>query len=133
MAFIDWNDSFAVKIDQFDDHHRHLINLLNKTYENAVRQLEKEKLGLVLVELIDYAKYHFRAEEVWLKEHDYPKLTQHCAEHHYFINRVQEMCEDYNKGNTALAQELLSFMKNWLSNHILGTDRDYAQFAGLKS
>ena len=59
MAFIEWNQKFSVKVEQFDDHHRHLINLLNKTYENVQHGLEKEKLGLVLIELIDYAKYHF--------------------------------------------------------------------------
>ncbi|EAT16349.1 bacteriohemerythrin [Desulfuromonas acetoxidans] len=132
MAFIEWNQNFAVNVDQFDDHHRHLIDLLNKTHDQITRRLEKEKLGLVLVELIEYAKYHFRAEEVWMKNLDYPKLKQHCAEHHYFINRVQEMCEDYNSGNTALAQELLSFMKNWLSSHILGTDREYSRFIEAK-
>nr|WP_320116194.1 bacteriohemerythrin [uncultured Desulfuromonas sp.] len=133
MAFIEWNRNFTVQIEHFDDHHRHLINLLNKTHDQVVRHMEKEKLGLVLVELIDYAKYHFRAEEVWMKELGYPKLKQHCAEHHYFINRVQEMCDDYNNGNTALAQELLSFMKNWLSSHILGTDREYSRFIEKKS
>ena len=63
-----------------------------------------------------------------MKGHNYPKRDQHRSEHHYFISRVQEMCEDYQNGNIALAQDLLSFMKNWLSNHILGTDLDYSEW-----
>jgi hemerythrin len=128
MAFIEWNKQFEINISEFDDHHRHLLNLLNKTFDNLKKGIEKEKLGMVLIQLVDYANYHFRAEEVWMKDQGYPKLQQHCAEHRYFIGRVQEMCKDYETGDTALAQELLSFMKNWLSSHILGSDQEYRRF-----
>jgi len=133
MPLIEWNDSFALGVQQFDEHHQHLIGLLNRTYDDFTACTPSDSLGDVLDELIEYAIYHFAAEEYWMNENSYPKLAEHRAEHDRFSSRVVEMQKDFHAGRTALTLEVLSFLKNWLTNHILQSDADYGRFISSTS
>ena len=129
MSLIEWDKKFELGIQQIDEHHKHLVSLLNKTYEFVTCDAGNHTLEAVLVELIDYASYHFAAEERWMKAHDYPKLPQHEAEHERFTKRVEQIQKDFFSGKTELTLDVLVFLKNWLSFHILSTDAEYGRFA----
>lgn len=128
MPFVEWNDSFSLGVPQFDEHHQHLVGLINRLYDDFITGSPAESLGIILDELIDYATYHFAAEEYWMKENSYPKLAEHGAEHDRFSARVTEMQKDYHAGKVNLSIEVLTFLKNWLKKHILQSDADYGHF-----
>jgi len=128
MAFIEWSDDFRLGVQQFDDHHKHLVSLLNKTYDNYICGTSVEVLETILDELIDYATYHFAAEEYWMKENRYPELERHMEEHNRFSMRIVEIQKDFHSKRTNMSLEVMSFLKSWLSEHILKSDADYGRF-----
>jgi hemerythrin len=135
MQVIEWNDSFSIGVQQFDEHHQHLVGLLNKAYNNfAVGFVDgtPESIGAILDELIDYATYHFAAEEHWMKENSYPKLAEHSEEHRRLSSRVVEMVKDYHLDKPNLALEILTFLNNWLTSHILESDYEYGHYMAPK-
>jgi hemerythrin len=128
MSIFVWDKSFELGIEPFDEHHRYLVGLLNKTYDNFIAETGNEHLESVLDELIDYATYHFTAEERWMKEQRYPDLQQHKEIHDGFNLRVVEIQKDYHGRKARLSLEVLIFLKEWLSDHILKTDAEYGLF-----
>jgi len=128
MSIFVWNKSFELGIEQFDDHHRRLVGLLNKMYDDFAAGTSQESLESVLDELVDYATYHLAAEEHWMKEQRYPELQQHQEEHKGFSNRIVEIQKDYHGRKAKLSLEVLIYLKEWLSDHILKTDAAYGQF-----
>ncbi|MDR3579585.1 MAG: bacteriohemerythrin [Oryzomonas sp.] len=128
MSIFVWDESFELGIEQFDEHHRHLVGLLNKTYDDFTAGTSQESLGSVIDELIDYATYHIAAEEHWMKEQRYPDLQQHQEEHNGFTRRIVEIQKDYHGRKTNLSLEVLILLKDWLSDHILKTDAAYGKF-----
>lgn len=128
MPVFEWNSSFEVGVQQFDSHHQHLVGLLNKVYDDFTSGAPSENVGIILDELIDYATYHFTAEESWMKETRFPQIEQHSWEHEMFSKRVIEIQKDFHKGNQRLTLEVLTFLKNWLTNHILKSDSEYSRF-----
>ena len=60
---IEWKDAYVTGIDEFDDHHRKLFEMLNKSYFMIVEESSEAELKELLAELLDYIKYHFDAEE----------------------------------------------------------------------
>jgi hemerythrin len=129
MPFMGWLPGFELGITEFDEHHKHLVYLLNMTYDGVTGGADDEELGAVLDELIDYATYHFAAEEHWMTVHNYPHLPEHSEEHERFCKRVVEVQKDFHNGKSNLGIEVMQFLNTWLTDHILITDREYARFA----
>ena len=128
MPIFFWNSRYAIGIPQIDDHHRHLLHLLNKTYDSFITGALQEEIGLLLDELIDYAIYHFFTEERWMREHGYPDSQQHMLEHEQFSLRITEIYDDFCKGKKALSLEVLSFLHTWLATHIMEQDSELGYF-----
>lgn len=129
MPFMEWLDVYELGVTGFDEHHKHLVYLLNMTYDGVMRGAAHDELGAVLDELIDYATYHFAAEEHWMKVHEYPGLSEHSEEHERFCKRVVEVQNDFHNGKNNLGIEVVQFLNTWLTSHILKTDAEYARFA----
>lgn len=132
MPFIDWDNSFELGIENFDDHHRHLVGLINKIYVDFTTGVPSEDVGSVLEELINYVSYHFGAEENWMEKQKYPMLVQHVAEHEKFCNSVIVFWQDYNLGKNVLSLDILTFLKSWLIDHILKSDAEYGIFMATR-
>lgn len=132
MAIVKWTPDYSLGIDEIDDHHRHLFDLLNKTYDMFVAGESKAKLANILDELVDYATYHFAAEEVLMAKNNYPNHDQHHELHQIFCQRINEIQKDYLSGRTELSLEILSFLKNWITDHVLVKDADYGHYIANK-
>jgi hemerythrin len=128
MPLISWNKSFELGIEPFDDHHKHLVSLINTVFEGMNTGSSGEVIGSVLDALFDYATYHFDAEEQWLSNKKYQELAVHRIEHERFCTRILEIKNDYINGNEKLSLEVMQFLKGWLTNHILVSDMKYRQF-----
>ena len=132
MSLVEWKNSYLTGIRQFDEHHRHLVCLLNMTYDGIITNAPSDELGAVLDELVDYTHYHFAAEELWMMEHQYPRLEEHVSQHAKFSSQVAEIRADYYSGKSLLDIAVLNFLTDWLLEHILGTDSDYGIFIASK-
>ena len=77
MALITWNDVYSVKVKQFDDQHKKLIDLVNQLHDAMKVGKGGQVIGDVLKALIDYTGSHFAAEERLMKLYNYPDYEQH--------------------------------------------------------
>ncbi|HBA88324.1 MAG TPA: hemerythrin [Geobacter sp.] len=129
VPIIEWQEKFKLGIEPSDTHHQHLVMLLNTAYDNFVAKVPVAEFGAVLDELVDYATYHFNAEELWMRENGYPKLEEHIEMHNYFTRRVTEIQKDLLHERNNVPLEVLTFLAGWLSNHILVADADFSRIA----
>lgn len=128
MALINWNSNYSVKVMKFDKHHQQLINLINKLNESMNCGEGKESLGEVLEELLKYTDYHFKAEESLMLKYKYIYYAKHKTEHVSFINKVKEIQRSFLKDEKYVTIEAFIFLKEWLVNHILNSDKKYGDF-----
>ena len=132
MALITWNDNYSVKIKQFDDQHKKLIDMLNELHDAMKVGKGKEVLEKILAGLIQYTGTHFANEERLMKLHNYPGYEQHKKEHNLLALQVNDVQTQYREGNAVLSQAVMTFLKDWLQNHIQGSDKNYAPFLNSK-
>jgi hemerythrin len=127
MALIEWDNSYNTEIDNIDMHHKHLVLLLNKSYD-AMQINNKYEIGKILNELTEYTMYHFNAEHNLMIEYNYDSIHDHLKAHSYFINKVDELKLQITTNNSLCNLELVVFLKDWLIDHILVTDRELFEF-----
>lgn len=132
MPILVWNDTFQLGINEIDTHHRHLVGLLNKSYDLYKYGSTDNTLASVIQELIDYANYHFDAEEYWMHKHSYPVLAEHKAQHESFTNKITTIHNDFLEGRVSLSTELFRFLANWVRSHILESDIQYGRYIADK-
>ncbi|HOJ43227.1 MAG TPA: bacteriohemerythrin, partial [Syntrophorhabdaceae bacterium] len=92
----------------------------------------KDILGSIIDGLVNYAATHFATEEKYFDMFKYPDAPNHKKEHADFVKKVGEFQDGFKKGNLALTIEVMHFLKDWLTKHILGTDKKYGPFFNEK-
>jgi len=129
VEILKWEKSFELGIHQFDEHHKHLLALLNETCGCVNDGASKDQLESILDKLIEYTRYHFSAEEQWMDLLAYDGLLAHVAEHDKFSSMVEHFQTEFHNGDTQMSSELFFFLGNWLFDHILVSDAQYARLA----
>lgn len=128
MTLIKWTDKFKVDIDEIDEQHKKLIDLVNKLY-NALREGKgRDILDEVFNAMADYASYHFDTEETLFGIHRYPDIMRHMKEHNEFRQTLISLKEKHQQGNYSAGIETMFFLREWLKKHILDEDKKYAPF-----
>src|SRR3989339_12015 len=128
MAFIEWNSTLSVDVNQFDEQHKKLISLINELLSAMSKGEGARMINEVLKGLIEYTITHFSAEEEAMKKYQYPGLGLHHIEHKNLTTKVIELQNKLDKGEAVLSMEVFQFLKDWLVNHIIKTDKSYGVF-----
>ena len=117
-----------------DAEHLILFSLLNQLDININADLADECIYDVLAALDAYIDYHFAHEEALMKAWDYPHLESHSALHHQFMTEIARLRELVTGGDMVRgALKVRGFVLEWLLNHIMETDVEYARFIAEKS
>lgn len=132
MSLITWNNTFDVKIKEFDDQHKVLVGYINELYDAMIGGKGKEVIGSILNNLIYYTESHFKTEEKFFEKYSYPERSVHIMEHRDFTAKVTEFKAGYENGKLSISVEVLNFLKSWLQNHIKVTDQKYTDFFNSK-
>jgi hemerythrin-like metal-binding protein len=89
---------------------------------------EAAKFSPALSSLIYYAYTHFATEERYLLQVHFPDLKQHVLDHIDFIMKTLGLALRVESGGDETRIELLRYLKEWYSSHVLVTDRQYIPF-----
>ncbi|MFA7268007.1 MAG: bacteriohemerythrin [Sterolibacterium sp.] len=127
MAMMEWNNTLQVGHSVIDNDHRKLIGLINQLGDAMSAGQGREVCGSVLNELIDYTQTHFATEERLMSAHRYADESRHRAEHAKLVQDVQDFKRRYEAGTATLSVSLLHFLMEWLTHHILESDKALAK------
>ena len=127
-----WTDALKVGHELIDADHKRLVDLINSLNDAMSERRGKEVIGHTLKELVDYTVYHFGREEAIQRTNNYPVYPDHKGKHDAFITKIKEMQKELDGGNLSLSLSVMSFLKDWLSNHILVEDKKLVAFINSK-
>ena len=133
MSLVTWSDKLSVGIPSIDEQHKKLVLLLNQLHDGMMAGKGKDVLGGVIKGLIDYTANHFRYEEDLFARTGYPESAAHKQEHTELVRRVVEIQKKYEQsGPAALTIQVMNFLKDWLTTHILKSDMKYSAHLAAK-
>ncbi|MDH3235780.1 MAG: bacteriohemerythrin [Alphaproteobacteria bacterium] len=123
MDTLKWDDSYSVGNARLDDQHKGLIRLINRLGSGA-------PVPIVLDELQIYVDEHFRDEERMLGKAGYPELAAHKLQHAAFEEWLEASRQACRSGEVVglLRDSISSYLKTWLINHILVSDKAYSGY-----
>ena len=126
MALMEWTDDLSVSVKEIDEQHKKLIGLINSLHAAMLAKQGKQVLEKTIEELAAYTVYHFKTEENYMQKFAYPQYYFHKKEHDAFVKKVGDFQADFSSGKLGLSVEIMNFQKDWVTNHIKGTDKGYS-------
>lgn len=122
---------FYTGIEMVDQEHERLFEIANKVYETLLDEFISDKYDYIvhiLKELTDYAMFHFDHEEEYMASIHYKKLFSHKVEHENFKVKLEEYnLQSIDDNQIEVIKDLLTFLGEWLVDHILQQDKLIAQ------
>lgn len=130
---ISWDKDWEIGIAEIDEHHHKLVEMVQCLFGALITGQGTDYVKEVVIELIDYTKYHFQREEEIFAEHGFPELDVHKEMHEDLIKQVLDISQDILKHDTSeeLSDEVYHFLRHWLADHIINEDLKFKTY--LKS
>ena len=132
MPLFQWSQNLSVNIKEIDNQHKKLVELINLLHDSMKSGKGKDVMGKILTDLTNYTVYHFGTEEKLFQQYGYSEYSKHKKEHDDLTKQVLEIKAKFESGNTSITIEVMNFLKDWLSKHILYTDKRYSGFLNAK-
>jgi len=130
MPLIEWTQELEIGIRVIDGQHRRIVDYINDLHE-ADKTNDRNEVGRVIEDLIDYTYSHFEFEEALMDEAGYDALAIHQGTHQAFRGRVDELKQRFVDGEN-VAGDLIELLQTWLIRHIMSDDQSYAALVRQK-
>jgi hemerythrin-like metal-binding protein len=127
VAYVEWTDQYSVGVRELDAQHQKLFGLINEFYECVKDGKLAAGTAKVIHGLAEYAVFHFGFEEKLMRRCSYAGREAQEAAHKAFADTVADYKQRFESGKLVLTVEVSSFLKRWLTEHILESDKLYAQ------
>ena len=124
MDAFQWTPLFETGLAEVDAQHQRLVGLINQLSHDADSG-SPEHIDQALQVLADYTIYHFRCEEAIMEGSQVVEsfASRHRELHRAFLQQIGEWLEMRKRGQGISLHQLLDFLANWLTFHILGEDQ----------
>ncbi|MBF0160116.1 MAG: bacteriohemerythrin, partial [Magnetococcales bacterium] len=126
--FLNWSDDLSVGVATLDQDHQRLVDILNRLHALMKEGGGRDSVGTLLQEFIDFTRSHFAREEQYMRDCDFPKLNKQMEQHRTLVQALDSMKERFDRGDFALAIDLIAIGKAWLVSHIMHNDMEYKPY-----
>lgn len=121
---MEWNDQLDIGLEEINRQHQALLHLINELYHLLKHNYGLSSIKRVVQGLIDYTANHFKYEEVLFEQIGYSQTKEHVEKHNHLVAQVLDFQKRVERGDD-IGDELMGFLKNWLSQHIMREDKAY--------
>jgi hemerythrin-like metal-binding protein len=128
-----WMDRLATGIEVVDEQHQNFLKIINELKETfagreqeAIGQENRMEIYRSLLELRDYAFFHFGTEERLMVSSKYPDFIRHKTKHDDFIKKLFDMEQALLHGSL-VPGSIIEYVLDWYREHIGKTDQAMGQ------
>ena len=123
---ISWSSALETGIRTIDLQHEELIGMINELDDACLARRGKAMLEDVMQRLNNYVTFHFATEEALMAGLAQAEghTAEHRQQHRLFIEQVGMLRAKAEHEYDETMSALVSFLNNWLYQHILKTDRE---------
>ena len=127
-VLITWSEEYELGFTKIDEQHQKLVDIINKLYNAFIEAHAMDIISEILNEMLEYTAYHFKTEEDFFKENNYPDMDNHNKEHQLFVEKTKGFIEKFSTDDAELTYDVMNFLRGWLLAHIQGSDKEYTRY-----
>jgi hemerythrin len=130
VAIFEWKSEYDTGIAEIDNQHMVLVRLINELHELVNGNFDKILAKQIFIKLKNYAIFHFETEENLMVQYHYTEsnFEAHLSQHRQFESEFESVQNDFENITIDECNIILSYLTNWLTNHICKVDKRLAEF-----
>jgi hemerythrin-like metal-binding protein len=132
MPIAKWKDEYIINIEEIDIQHQKMIKLVNNLHSSVEARIDKSKLEILLVELVDYTRMHFSTEEKYMEKSADPSLKLHHKEHNSLLKHLEQLVAAVAKGQRPTFFSDYDLSSDWMISHITEHDKKMGVYLNSK-
>lgn len=113
----------AVGLAEIDGEHRMQLGLISALRQAVAEKRDRTEVGEILDRLVEFTKVHFMSEQLLMRLHSDPDYEAHVQEHERAVERLEQLEAGFRDGDAGLSLNALDSLHNWLTAHMLDSDR----------
>jgi methyl-accepting chemotaxis protein len=122
-ASLEWGPVWLTGNPVIDADHKMLVQYVNDLNRAMLDGKGQDAASGILASLLQYTRDHFAREEVIWRDGGLTTLSQHQKIHADLVAKVEQFQRDFVAGKAALTADLMSFLREWLIDHVFKTDK----------
>ena len=126
FEYIMWDPKYSVHNEVIDGQHKEFFSIFNRIV--TLQKSGSIDVDSILQDLVHFVSEQFHKEHLIMRKTNYPDFLQHSQEHDRFIEAIQGFLESHKKKDEKLVYDMLSFLSDWVSLHILKSDLKYGEY-----
>lgn len=126
--FIVWDRAYSVGIDEIDNQHMRILQLINHLHELEDDPESQAVFSEMVNNLLNSIKTHFFAEENLMRRIKYPQQNDHKKQHDLLTGQLHTIQKKFLLGQSLSSCKFAEFMRDWFLRHMSGEDNKYAKF-----
>lgn len=132
---VKWTKNLSVGVDFIDKQHQIWFQKANDLFEAGQHGKASAVISDLLKFLDEYTKSHFRDEEKYMLQINYPEYGTQKKLHESFITELANLRKEYDKsgGNVVVIISANQMVINWLTKHITIQDKKIGEFVKSKA
>ncbi|RPF42188.1 hemerythrin [Hydrogenoanaerobacterium saccharovorans] len=126
-----WTPDLSVGVEAIDKQHIIWFEKANQLFEAGKSGKARDFISQMLAFLDDYTKLHFRDEEKYMQQINYPEYQVQKKLHTDFIAKLDKLKKDYEQsgGNIVVIINANQMVVDWLVQHISTQDKKIGVYA----
>lgn len=123
-------EEFFTGIQFVDEEHAGLFDIIGRVHDTISNDMLHDRFDAIiniLDELTEYTERHFADEEAYMAKIQYAGIAGQKAAHAAFVDKIREIdlqeVSDSGDDQNEYLKSLVSFLNNWLVDHILKMDK----------
>lgn len=123
--YLAWDESrHTLGIHSIDQQHRTLVDLVNDLAEAVAHGCDCDLARQRMESIIRFTEGHFAHEEALMREHGFPALASHAAEHVEVLRKAVTLLDAFKPNDTNRAVLVTAFLTDCAEHHILHEDKE---------
>jgi len=127
MHPLSFTDDLKFGVAVIDSQHRRMVKIVNELLAAALDHTLGKAEDRLLDELVHLATLNFRSEEAWMRRCSYERYDVHAESHAHLLNELVELRAGMATRHEHLNRKVVLFVRRWLENHLIHSDRDLAE------
>lgn len=120
---LEWGPAWVSGHPVVDKDHKMLVQYVNELNQAMLHGEGHATSAEILNKLVQYTLDHFAREEAIWTQGGLSTLDKHKRMHADLVQNVKKFQEDFLAGKATLTTDLMTFLRQWLINHVFKTDK----------